>query len=132
MSRDSLLPEAFSRIHPRFHTPHVVTIITGAVVAVFAAAFPVGLLADISNSGTLFAFLMVSIGVLILRRTRPDRVRPFRTPAAWLVCPLAAFGCVFLFFNLTTMAKLVFLGWGAFGLLIYFFYGYRNSPFATR
>ena len=130
MSRDGLLPEVFSHIHPRFHTPHVVTIITGIVVAVFAACFPVGLLADISNSGTLFAFLMVSLGVLILRRTQPTRVRPFRTPAAWLVCPLAAFGCIFLFANLTSKAKLVFVVWGAIGLAIYFLYGYRRSPFA--
>jgi APA family basic amino acid/polyamine antiporter len=132
MSRDGLLPEAFSRIHPRFQTPHVVTLITGLVVAVFAACFPVGLLADISNSGTLFAFMMVAIGVLILRRTQPGRARPFRTPAAWLVCPLAAFGCVFLFFNLTPKAMTVFFAWGAVGLAIYFLYGYRNSPFAKQ
>jgi APA family basic amino acid/polyamine antiporter len=132
MSRDGLLPEAFSRIHPRFKTPHVVTLITGVVVAVFAACFPVGLLADISNSGTLFAFMMVAIGVLILRRTQPGRARPFRTPAAWLVCPLAAFGCVFLFFNLTPKAMTVFFAWGAVGLLVYFLYGYRNSPFAKQ
>jgi basic amino acid/polyamine antiporter, APA family len=130
MSRDGLLPEVFSRVHPRFQTPHVVTIITGIAVALFAAMFPVGLLADISNSGTLFAFLMVSIGVLILRRTQPDRPRPFRTPAPWIVCPLAAAGCLLLFVNLSSKAQTVFLIWGAFGLVIYFLYGYRNSPFA--
>ena len=130
MSRDGLLPEAFSRIHARYQTPHIVTMITGVVVALFAACFPVGLLADISNSGTLFAFMMVAIAVLILRRTQPNRARPFRTPAAWVVCPLAAVGCVFLFYALTPKAKLVFLVWGAIGLAIYFLYGYRNSPFA--
>ncbi|MET0240954.1 MAG: amino acid permease, partial [Sphingobium sp.] len=73
MSRDGLLPERLSRIHPRFHTPHVVTILTGIFVSLFAALFPVGILADISNSGTLFAFAMVSIAVVVLRRTDPGR-----------------------------------------------------------
>jgi APA family basic amino acid/polyamine antiporter len=130
MSRDRLLPEFLSHVHPRFHTPYVVTMITGVVVAVFAACFPVGLLADISNSGTLFAFMMVAVAVLILRRTQPNRVRPFSTPAAWLVCPLAASGCLFLLYALTPKAKAVFLIWGVIGLTIYFLYGYHRSPFA--
>ena len=79
MSRDGLLPNVLSKIHPRFHTPHVITLITGVAVSLFAAMFPVGILADISNSGTLFAFLMVAVGVMILRKTQPDRPRPFRT-----------------------------------------------------
>ncbi|HQZ31138.1 MAG TPA: amino acid permease, partial [Arenimonas sp.] len=71
MSRDGLLPNVLSKIHPTFHTPHVITLITGAAVSLFAAMFPVGILADISNSGTLFAFLMVAVGVMILRKTQP-------------------------------------------------------------
>ncbi len=80
MSRDGLLPQAFSKIHPKYNTPHVITIITGIAVALFAAFFPVGQLANISNSGTLFAFAAVSIAVMVLRKTDANRQRPFRTP----------------------------------------------------
>jgi APA family basic amino acid/polyamine antiporter len=109
----------------------VVTLITGAAVSLFAAMFPVGVLADISNSGTLFAFFIVALGVLILRRTRPDRARPFRTPLAWIVCPLAMAGCAFLFFNLSGKTELMFLIWTAIGLVVYFAYGYRKSSLAN-
>jgi APA family basic amino acid/polyamine antiporter len=130
MSRDGLLPEALSAVHPRFHTPHKITVFTGVVVALAASQLPVGLLADTSNSGTLLAFAMVAIGVLILRRRQPDRPRPFRTPAAWLVCPLAVLGCVVLFFSLSMFAKLFFVGWAAAGLVLYSLYGYRRSQMA--
>ena len=130
MSRDGLLPDVLSKVHPRFHTPHVITLITGAVVAVASAFFPVGKLADTSNSGTLLAFAMVSLGVLILRRTQADRARPFRTPLAWFVCPLAIAGCILLFWNLSIFAKLVFLIWGVTGLVVYRLYGYRRSELA--
>ena len=130
MSRDGLLPEALSKVHPRFHTPHVVTIITGVFVSLFAALFPVGILADISNSGTLFAFMMVSIGVLVLRKTQPNRPRPFRTPLVWLVCPLAIAGCILLFLNLSTYTIGLFFAWAALGALVYAFYGYRKSELA--
>ncbi|KAF1708015.1 amino acid permease [Pseudoxanthomonas sacheonensis] len=130
MSRDGLLPQVLSKVHPRFHTPHVVTIITGLFVSLFAALFPVGILADISNSGTLFAFMMVSIGVLVLRKTQPDRPRPFRTPLVWVVCPLAVLGCVLLFLNLSTYTISLFLGWAVIGALVYAFYGYRKSELA--
>ncbi|HEY0180441.1 MAG TPA: amino acid permease [Dokdonella sp.] len=131
MSRDGLLPDVLSRVHPRFHTPYVVTIITGAVVAVSSALLPVGKLADTSNSGTLLAFAMVSIGVLVLRKTQAARARPFRTPFAWIVCPLAVVGCVLLFYNLSPFAKEVFVGWAAFGLIVYSLYGYRRSQLAA-
>lgn len=130
MSRDGLLPQILSKVHPRFHTPHVVTIITGLFVSLFAALFPVGILADISNSGTLFAFMMVSIGVLVLRKTQPDRPRPFRTPLVWVVCPLAVLGCILLFLNLSTYTISLFLGWAVIGALVYAFYGYRKSELA--
>ena len=130
MSRDGLLPEALSRVHPRFHTPHVITLITGVFVAAFAALFPVGVLADISNSGTLFAFMMVAIGVLVLRKTQPDRPRPFRTPMVWLVCPLAIAGCILLFLNLSMYTIALFFGWAFVGFLVYAFYGYRKSELA--
>ena len=130
MSRDGLLPEALSRIHARFHTPHVVTILTGIVVAICAALFPVGKLADTSNAGTLLAFAMVSIGVLMLRRVQPNRPRPFRTPMAWVVCPLAVLGCALLFVNLSWVAKSVFVVWALIGLVFYAAYGKRRSHLA--
>ena len=130
MSRDGLLPEALSKVHPRFHTPHVITLITGVFVAAFAALFPVGVLADISNSGTLFAFMMVAIGVLVLRKTQPDRHRPFRTPMVWLVCPLAIAGCILLFLNLSMYTIGLFFGWAFLGFLVYALYGYRKSELA--
>ncbi|NBU25052.1 MAG: amino acid permease [Gammaproteobacteria bacterium] len=134
MARDGLLPfnETLSKVHPKFGTPYIVTIITGVAVTVFAAFFPVGVLADISNSGTLFAFLMVSLGVMVLRRREPDRPRPFRTPAIWLVGPLAFAGCAFLLFSLPMTTQLTFLKWTAAGLVVYLLYGYRKSPLAGK
>ena len=131
MSRDGLLPEPLSRVHPTFHTPHVITVLTGIVVAICAATLPVGRLADTSNSGTLLAFAMVSIGVLVLRKSQPNRPRPFRTPFAWIVCPLAAIGCVVLFYNLSPFAKEFFIGWALVGLVVYGLYGYKRSQLAN-
>jgi APA family basic amino acid/polyamine antiporter len=130
MARDGLLPNAFSSVHPRFFTPHVITYVTGVVVSICAALFPVGKLADTSNAGTLLAFAMVSIGVLVLRKQQPNRPRPFRTPLAWVVCPLAVAGCLLLFVNLSSVAKLVFVAWAVIGLVIYRLYGYRRSQLA--
>lgn len=127
MARDGLLPERLAKVHPKWKTPHVVTIMTGIFVAIAAALLPVGQLADISNSGTLFAFFMVSIAVLVLRRRDPDRPRPFRTPLVWIIAPLAAIGCVALFVNLPFEAMLVLPIWGAIGLVVYALFGYRNS-----
>jgi len=127
MSRDGLLPAVFSKIHPKYRTPHVVTILTGVFVAAFAAFFPVGLLADVSNSGTLFAFAMVSIAVVVLRRTDPKRVRPFRTPAVAVIGPLSAIGCVYLFFSLSRETIMLFVGWAVVGIIVYFAYGHRMS-----
>jgi basic amino acid/polyamine antiporter, APA family len=132
MSRDGLLPERLSVVHPTFHTPHVITMFTGVAVALFSGMFPVRMLADISNSGTLFAFAAVAAAVLILRRTDPGRERHFRTPAAWLVCPLAIGGCLFLFLNLSGHTEALFLAWSLIGLVVYFAYGYRKSHMARR
>jgi APA family basic amino acid/polyamine antiporter len=127
MARDGLLPEGLTKMHPKFKTPYVVTIFTGLAVAIGGALFPVGQLADISNSGTLFAFFMVSIAVVVLRKTDPNRVRPFRMPLVWIIAPLSAAGCAFLFWNLPHDAKMVLPIWGAIGLVIYFAYGVRKS-----
>lgn len=131
MARDGLLPASLAKIHPRFHTPHVITIITGTFVSLFGAMFPVGALADVTNSGTLFAFMMVSLGVLILRVKQPHRPRSFRTPFAWVICPLAMLGCLLLFFNLSLKTIVIFFAWAAVGLVIYYLYGYRKSHLAN-
>ena len=127
MSRDGLLPEGLSKVHPKWNTPYIVTYITGAVVAVGAAFLPVGQLADISNGGTLYAFTMVAVAVMILRRTAPGVTRHFRTPALWLVGPATILGCIFLFLNLPFLAMLVLPIWAAIGLVIYFAYSRGNS-----
>ncbi|WP_324260717.1 amino acid permease [Altererythrobacter sp. H2] len=125
MSRDGLLPEGLSKIHPKWKTPYVVTAITGVVVAVAAAFLPVGRLADIANAGTLYAFMMVGIAVMMLRKKEPNRKRVFRTPALWFVGPATVAGCIFLFVNLPLDAQLVLPIWAGIGLAIYF--GYSRS-----
>ena len=127
MARDGLLPDKLASVHPRYRTPHVVTLVTGAGATVAAAVLPVGKLADYSNSGTLFAFLMVSIAIMVLRKTDPNRKRPFRTPALWVIAPMAIVGCVVLYFSLPLTAILVLPVWGAIGLLVYFGYSRKRS-----
>jgi APA family basic amino acid/polyamine antiporter len=127
MARDGLLPDKLASVHPRYKTPHVVTLVTGIGATIAAAVLPVGRLADYSNSGTLFAFFMVAISVMVLRRTAPDRKRPFRTPALWIVAPLAIVGCLVLYFSLPLTAILVLPIWGAIGLLFYFLYSRSRS-----
>jgi APA family basic amino acid/polyamine antiporter len=127
MARDGLLPEPLSRVHPRFKTPHVVTWITGVAVAFAAAFLPVGQLADISNSGTLFAFATVSVAVMVLRQTQPNRHRPFRAPLIYVFGTLSVMGCAILFVFLPWQARLLFPVWAAIGLVFYYAYGYRHS-----
>src|SRR3982751_2423214 len=113
MARDGLLPDKLASVHPRFRTPHVVTAVTGVGVMLAAAFLPVGKLADYSHSGTLFAFMMVAISVLVLRRTDPNRRRPFRTPAVGVIAPIAIIGCVALYIMLPPIAIAVLPVWGA-------------------
>jgi len=127
MSRDGLLPDKLSEIHPKWKTPYIVTALTGAVVAIAAAFLPVGALADIANAGTLYAFMMVAIAVMMLRKTEPNRERKFKTPALWLIGPATIAGCIFLFLNLPFEAMIVLPVWGGAGLVIYYLYGYRHS-----
>jgi basic amino acid/polyamine antiporter, APA family len=127
MSRDGLLPAVFSKIHPKYQTPHVITILTGIFVALFAAFFPVGALANISNSGTLFAFAAVSIAVLVLRKTDATRHRPFRTPFIMVTAPISIIGSSYLFFSLDIKSQLLFAAWAAIGLIVYFVYSRSRS-----
>ena len=128
ISRDGLLPQALSRVHPRFRTPYVMTAITGAVVALLAALFSVQEIAELSNTGTLFAFIAVGVGVLSLRITQPQRPRPFRCPAIWFVAPVAVAGCGYLFVSLSSTTQVRFFCWTLIGAAVYLIYGYRRSP----
>src|SRR5687768_9932201 len=127
MSRDGLLPDGLSKVHPKWKTPYVVTALTGVGVAFAAAFLPVGQLADIANAGTLYAFMMVAIAVMMLRRTEPGRERKFLVPMLWLIGPLTIAGTLFLFFNLPAAAMLVLPIWSVVGFLVYFAYSRRNS-----
>ena len=127
MARDGLIPDRLARTHPRWKTPYVVTLCTGIAVAFASALLPVGRLAAIANSGTLFAFFLVSLAVLRLRYTEPSRNRPFRTPAVWFVASVSCLGCFVLFLFLSREAKLVLPLWSAIGLTIYGLYGVRRS-----
>jgi APA family basic amino acid/polyamine antiporter len=130
MARDGLLPPGLSAVHPRFHTPHRMTIVTGLFVALAAAFLPVGQLADFCNSGTLYAFVVVAAAVMLLRIRQPERKRPFMTPFLWVTAPIAIAGCFLLFFFLPIQAKLLLPIWTAVGLTFYFLYGYRHSHIA--
>jgi APA family basic amino acid/polyamine antiporter len=127
MARDGLLPGFFGRVHPRFKTPSTGTVITGVAAAVIGGLFPVRILGELVSIGTLAAFVTVCIGVLVLRRTRPDLPRPFRTPAPKFVCTAGALVCGAMMVSLgpATWARLVI--WTAVGVLVYAFYGYRHS-----
>ncbi|MGE0158932.1 MAG: amino acid permease [Gemmatimonadales bacterium] len=127
MARDGLLPPWAAKIHPRFRTPHVTTILTGAFVAVFAAFANINEVVDLTNIGTLFAFLLVSAGILVLRRKEPDRVRPFRTPFVPVVPILSIVTCLYLMLQLPLVTWIRFGLWLAIGLVIYFLYGYPRS-----
>ena len=127
MSRDGLLPDGLSKVHPKWKTPYVVTALTGIGVAFAAALLPVGQLADIANAGTLYAFFMVALAVMLLRKRDPERERRFRVPALGIIGPLTMVGCLGLYLLLPLAAILVLPIWGIIGLFIYFGYSRRNS-----
>jgi APA family basic amino acid/polyamine antiporter len=127
MARDGLLPRFAAKIHPKYRTPHITTIITGVFVATWALIGDAGETYDLTNIGTLFAFTLVCIGVLVLRYTDPDRKRPFRVPHVWLVCIGGAASCVYVMRGLQPLAWIRFGVWLAIGLVLYFCYGYKNS-----
>ena len=127
MARDGLLPPWAAKIHPKFRVPHITTVITGVFVALWALIGDAGETYDLTNIGTLLAFALVSVGVLVLRYTDRERPRPFRVPAVWLVTVLSAALCVFVRIGLPPQAWKRFGIWLAIGLLIYLLYGMRHS-----
>ena len=127
MARDGLLPPYFARIHPRFRTPYITTIWTGIVVGSVAMIADIGTLADLTNIGTLFAFILVCIGVCRLRRTSPDRPRPFRVPLVPVLPLIGVVLCGALMLSLPVLTWVRFFVWLAIGLVIYFSYGTRHS-----
>jgi APA family basic amino acid/polyamine antiporter len=127
MSKDGLLPPAFTAVHPRFRTPWLATVLTGSIAMLVAGLFPIGLLGELVSIGTLLAFGIVCVGTLVLRFTHPELKRPFRTPGVYAVAPLGAGFCLWLMYGLPrdTWARLII--WMVLGLFIYFFYGRHHS-----
>jgi APA family basic amino acid/polyamine antiporter len=131
MSRDGLLPKAFAKVHPKYRTPYVGTILTGLFVATFAAFANIAEVVDLTNIGTLFAFVLVSAGVIFLRRTEPDRPRPFRVPGVPYTPIISIVACFYLMIQLPVITWIRFGIWLAVGLVFYFLYGYKHSVLRT-
>jgi APA family basic amino acid/polyamine antiporter len=130
MSRDGLLPPFFSRVHPKFRTPHISTWVAGFAVGIPAGIWDIGTFADLSNIGTLFAFVIVSAGVIVLRRTQPERPRGFRVPLVPLLPAISIVCCLILMMGLPLETWIRFFVWLLIGLAIYFTFGKRHSEFA--
>ena len=131
MSRDGLLPALFSRVHPVYQTPHISTWIAGLVVGIPAGLWDIATFAELSNIGTLFAFVLVSVGVIVLRKKQPDRPRSFRVPLVPLVPILSIVCCLVLMMGLPLITWVRFFAWLAIGLVLYFVFGRRNSVLET-
>ena len=132
MSRDGMVPANVCKIHRRFHTPYRVTILGAVFVSVIAGFFPIGMIAEMANIGTLSAFLIASIGVMVLRKTEPDLKRNFKCPAVWLIAPLAVLSCGYLMANLPLATWHRFGFWILFGLCVYFGYSRAHSVIGRR
>jgi len=130
MADDGLLPEFVSRVHPKFRTPWITTIVTGVVVAFFAAILPIRDAASLVSIGTLLAFVIVSIGVLVLRVREPELPRRFKTPAVWFVAPMGALSALYLMISLPWRTWERLLIWFVIGMFVYFLYGIRRSNLA--
>ena len=132
MSRDHLLPPRVSAVHPRFGTPYITTIITGLVVAFFAAIIPINVVGEMTSIGTLFAFVIVCSAVIMLRVKRPDARRPFRVPFGYLFPICGVLSCLYLMLSLSVATWVRFLVWLDIGMMIYWFYGRKHSQLADR
>ena len=132
MSRDGLLPKVFGKVHPKHQTPYVGTIVVGIAACLLAGLMPLSVLGELVSMGTLIAFATVCLGVLVLRRTRPELHRPFRVPFATIICPLGFLSCMFLFFQSFREHWHLFVAWTIIGMAIYFLYGRRHSKLNVR
>jgi APA family basic amino acid/polyamine antiporter len=132
MSRDGLLPATFSKVHPRFRTPHVTTILTGVAVGVCSMFASIDEMVDLTNIGTLFAFVLVCLGILILRHREPDRPRAFRVPFVPWVPLLGIVSCVWLMRGLPWITWKRFIYWLIAGMVVYFTYGFKRSRLASH
>lgn len=132
MSRDGMVPANVCKIHRRFHTPYRVTILGAIFVSIIAGVFPIGMIAEMANIGTLSAFLIASVGVMVLRKTEPDLKRNFKCPAVWLIAPLAVLSCGYLMANLPLATWHRFGFWILFGLCVYFGYSRAHSVIGRR
>jgi APA family basic amino acid/polyamine antiporter len=132
MADDGLLPPAIARVHPKHRTPHVATVVSGVIFAVVAGVFPLDILADLISIGVLLAFVVVCLGVLVLRRTRPDVPRPFRVPFAPVTCVVGALFCGGMTYFLSNGTWWRLLFWTLIGIAIYAVYGYKHSKLRKR
>ena len=133
MARDGLLPPVFARVHPKFKTPHITTIFTGVIVGGFAAVMSIDEMVDLTNIGTLFAFVLVCVGIIILRYKEPDRHRPFKVPfGAWLLPMMGAVSCLFLMYYLPPTSWWRFIAWLLLGLAVYLSYSYSKSEIGKK
>jgi len=132
MSRDGLLPKGVSKVHPKFGTPHITTMITGVVVAIVAGFTQIQVVGEMTSIGTLFAFVVVCAAVLILRYKRPEARRPFKVPFGPVFPVLGILSCLYLMLVLPVLTWVRFLVWLDIGMFIYWFYGRTQSPLADK
>lgn len=132
MSRDGMVPAKVCKIHKRYHTPYLVTVLGAIFVSLIAGFAPIGLIAEMANIGTLSAFTVASLGVMVLRVTKPDVHRTFRCPMVWIIAPLAVIACGYLMMHLPTDTWIRFIVWCFFGCLVYFGYSYQHSTLGQQ
>lgn len=127
VSRDGMLPQSICAIHPKYHTPYIVTTIGAVIIALVSGFVPLMHIVELSNTGTLAVFLVNFIGIVAMRRAHPEIPRKFRCPALYLISPIGILVCFYLIYELSTLTHILFAGWIVLGLIIYYLYGQRHS-----